>query len=141
MRTLTQLLLLAALAPLLGACDTGTGPDSGGPDLTGTWTGTFGASTTVRMVLRQSGNDVSGDFTAGSTTQSLTGTLDPATGVFSWGTAADPNTCVSWGSSGLQLAEQASALSGVARRAQTSQPCGSGRVSVSQGTMSLSRAF
>ena len=63
-------------------------------------------------------------------------------GSFTWGTAVQQSDCSSYGSAGLQLEATGSELNGVARRASTAPPCGSGgRVLVQQGTMSLTRAF
>jgi len=139
MRPATRLLCFTALALGLGACGSETGP-SANADVRGTWTGSFG-STSVRMVLSQSGGDVTGEITASSQSYPLTGAIDRTTGVFTWSSQRDQASCIAWSGNSMQLSEQGTKLSGSARRTQTSSPCGTGRTSVTGGIMTLSRAF
>ena len=131
-------MVLLAMTMTSGCSSSVTEPR--GPSVAGTWTGDFRGSV-VRMVVSQSGGEVAGTFDVGARSYALTGTVSEA-GSFAFSTDVDPTDCSGYGSSGLQLAEAGTELSGIARRASSAPPCGSaGRVLVEQGTMALSRAF
>lgn len=135
--TMVRLVALLTLAAA-GCSESSTAPD--GPSVAGTWTGEFRGGP-VRMVLTQSGAEVTGSLEVGQRSYALTGTVNPG-GTFAWGTEVVVSDCSSYSSTGLQLEEVGSELAGVARRASSSPPCGeSGRVLVQQGTMALTRAF
>ena len=132
--------LLLALAA--GACsESSTGPEEPEvPSVAGTWTGTF-RDGSVRMVLNQSGNEVSGTLSFGRTEQPLTGTVD-ATGTFSFSTEAASSNCMRHSSRGLQLENQGGELNGVMVRSSQSPPCDErNRTLVEQGSTALTRAF
>ena len=131
--------LVAMLAiTAMAACESSTGPE--GPSVAGTWTGDFRGNS-VRMVLNQNGDEVSGNLEIGVRSYAVAGTVSLA-GSFVWATDVTQSDCSSFSSSGLQLEGAASELNGVARRASSAPPCGSGgRVLVEQGGMALRRAF
>lgn len=140
-RSLASNIVLAAAVAMTGACDTSsTGPDLDAPSVAGTWTGTFDG-TDMRMVLHQSGSNVTGTLHIGRRARAIEGTVDP-TGVFDWGSPMDSQTCTSYATRGMQLQDGASALAGVMVRAQRSRPCeGSGRTQVTQGQTTFTKAF
>jgi hypothetical protein len=144
----TSILVLALFA--LAACgddnSSSTGPAFAGPDLSGTWTGTW-RDGSITMVLDQNGANVTGTVTRGSEILDLNGTVS-ATGVFEWG-AVTPSTddCIGMASTvdDFQTAENNTKLSGVASRNEgfnpsVERPCGT-RILRQQGEMNLQRAF
>ena len=93
------------------------------------------------MILTQSGDEVMGTLNVGARSYLVAGTVAVG-GEFQWATDVAQSDCSSYSSSGLQLETAGSELNGVARRASSAPPCGSGgRVLIQQGSMVLSRAF
>jgi len=93
------------------------------------------------MVLTQRGTDVSGTMEVGRRSHTVSGSIDAA-GTFSFSTDVWESNCSAYSSSAMQLESQAEELNGVARRASSAPPCGSGgRVLVEQGLMELVKAF
>lgn len=136
-RIVSMIVLMATTT--MAACDqSSTAPE--GPSVAGTWTGEFGGSS-VRMVLSQSGDAVTGTLDVGVRSYRVDGTVSMA-GTFAWVTDVAQSDCSGFSSSAMQLEAAGAELNGVARRASTAPPCGSGgRVRVQQGTMALTRAF
>lgn len=140
-RYATALLLAAALSSV--ACsDSSTGPDEPDvPSVAGTWTGDF-RDGSLRLILSQSGSEVTGTLAFGRSEQPLTGSVDAA-GMFVFVTEAAPANCVVYASSrGLQLENQGGEMNGVMVRSSKSPPCDEpGRRRVEQGSAALTRAF
>lgn len=141
MRTLTLGRTFSALlfsTAILACSGSPSGPSA--PSVAGVWTGTWG-STSIRMNLDQSGSSVTGELTVGSGTHALTGEVDEA-GSFTWATAPEQGSCVTFSSDDFQLQDGADAMSGRMFRASQVAPCGStGRVQVTQADASVTRAF
>ncbi len=134
--------LVVFLALAAGACsDSSTGPEVPDvPSVAGTWTGDF-RDGSVRMILNQSGREVTGTLSVGRSERPLTGTVD-ATGSFVFATEAAPANCMTYATRGLQLENQGGELNGVMVRASKSPPCDEpGRTLVEQGSTALTRAF
>lgn len=148
MRKLFQVpfLLLSLLAFVACGDDSDNGPGFTGPDLSGTWRGSW-ADSAVNMVLDQNGAKVTGTLSYGREVLDLTGTVTE-TGIFAW-TAVTPATddCIAWSSTvdDFEVSQQNTLLTGPARRAEglngtPENPCGT-RTYVQNGLMSLERAF
>lgn len=135
-------LLLVALLSTSACADSGTGPDEPDlPSVAGTWTGDF-RDGSLRLVLSQSGSEVTGTLGFGRSEQSLSGSVDAA-GVFVFVTEPASGSCVVYSSSrGLQLENQGGEMNGVMVRSSKSPPCDEpGRTLVEQGSAALTRAF
>ena len=135
--------LFVLLALAAGGCsDSSTGPEEPDvPSVAGTWTGSF-RDGSVRLILSQSGTQVTGTLAYGRSEQALTGTVD-AQGIFLFSTEVAGTNCMAYSTArGLQLESLGEELNGVMVRTSKSPPCDApGRTLVEQGGAALTRAF
>lgn len=134
------LLALVLVVGLVGCDDSSTGPEGPSvPSVAGVWNGEF-RSTTTRMDLNQSGSTVTGTITVGPGVYTLSGSVSE-NGTFQWTTELRETDCSVLASSGLQLGDEASSLTGTMVRSSETPPCDGGRRLVENGSVQMTKAF
>lgn len=137
-RTIGLTFITYSVLALLVGCNDGSGGGSGGPALSGTYSGTAGSSTPIVFYLQQSGTQVSGTVDFQSYTYNLTGNISGDTFAFTAQNKSNPTYCRNLDSTSLSVTSDRSEFTG--RLTVTNVNCdGTGPISGGTSTVKAMR--